>query len=241
MTRCCACAAGWSCSRATTTTATRPRCSRAATPTSCTRGPRVLGGCSSHNTQIWFKPLPLRLAGLGRPGRDGLGLRADGRVPRPHPGAARDRRRAGPQPVPARLDPGRLGRRRRAREPGLERRAVLRWRRLPRRRLRPGDRHPLVVERDVPAPDHGRPRQPLDPVRVARAAAGRQERPRDGRARGARGRRPRPDRGRGARSSSPAGRSTRRGCCCSRASARGATWSGSASSRCTTCPGSART
>ena len=68
---------------------------------------RVLGGCSSHNTQIWFKPLPLDWEDWVDAGRDGLGLRADGLVPRPHPRAARDRGREGSQPVPARLDQGR--------------------------------------------------------------------------------------------------------------------------------------
>ncbi len=67
-------------------------------------------------------------------------------LPRPHSGAAQDRGRAGPRPVPARLDQGRGGRRRRAGQPGLELRAVLRRRRLPRRRLRPGHGRPLLLD-----------------------------------------------------------------------------------------------
>ena len=194
---------------------------------------RVLGGCSSHNTQIWFKPLPLDWKDWVDQGCDGLGLRADGPVLRPHPGPARARRRRRTatrscstgsrprRPAPACTT-----------NPDWNAAPFSRRRRLPRRRLRPGDRRALVVERDVPAPDHGRAR------RTCRSSASRARcasRSRNGRAtggatcvrdggvhdlhRGAQGDRRR-----------LRARSTRRACCCySGIGPRQATSSGSAS------------
>ena len=117
---------------------------------------RVLGGCSSHNTQIWFKPLPLDWADWVAAGAEGWDYETmdpyHDRIPGPH-GLVAEKDR---NPFLLRLDRGRGEGRRRAGQPGLERRAVLRRRRLPRRRLRPGHGRALLVERHVPAPDHGR-------------------------------------------------------------------------------------
>ena len=138
----------------------------------------VLGGCSSHNTQIFFKPFPGDWQDWVDRGRRRLGAGGHGAVLRPPPDGAPDRRREGPQPAAAGLDPVRGRGRRRTGQPRLERRAVPRRRRLPRRRLRPGDRRPLVVQRRLPAPDHGPAPEPDDPHRHLGAAGQPRERPR---------------------------------------------------------------
>ena len=122
---------------------------------------KVLGGCSSHNTMIWFKPFPGDWQDWVDAGASGWGPERDGALLRAHPGAALDRGREGSQPDPVRLDRGLRRRARRRSQHRLERGAVPRRGRLPRRRLRRRDRRALLVERDVPAPD---PRSP-EPVR----------------------------------------------------------------------------
>ncbi len=74
----------------------------------------VLGGCSSHNTMIWFKPFPGDWQDWVDRGCTGWSNRRDGPVLRAHPGPAPDRGREGPERHPLRLDRGlrrRAGRR----------------------------------------------------------------------------------------------------------------------------------
>ena len=108
--------------------------------------------------------LPGRLERLGRPGLRGLVERRDGPYYDRIPGPPRPGRRGRPQRDPLRLDRGlRLGPRR-AEERRLERGAVPRRCRLPRRRLQHLERRALVVVGDVPAPGAA-PVEPVDPDR----------------------------------------------------------------------------
>ena len=57
---------------------------------------KVLGGCSSHNTMIWFKPFPGDWRGLGQARRDRVGhrrrwTRTTPGIPGPHQIVGRDR------------------------------------------------------------------------------------------------------------------------------------------------------
>ena len=146
-------------------------------------------------------------------------------LPRPAPRTARDRRREGPQ----RRSCSTGSRPRRAApacpvDRGLERRAVLATASASSTSATTPRRRALVVVRDVPAPDHGRPRQPVHPVPSrarcgCRSTSGRRAGVYVVRAGGVHDL----DRGARARSWWLRAPSTRRACCCSRASARGAT------------------
>ena len=83
---------------------------------------KVLGGCSSHNTMIWFKPFPGDWQDWVDAGASGWGPDVDGALLRPHPRAALDRGREGSQRDPVRLDRGLRRRARRRRGHRLERR-----------------------------------------------------------------------------------------------------------------------
>ena len=124
-----------------------------------------------------FQAVPGRLAGLGGSRRRGLGARGDGSVLPQAPHQAPDRGREGPKSGAEGLDSGRRAGRRSAGEPRLERRPLPRRRRLPGRRLRPRDGRAVVVERRLPAPDHGQAAEPDDPHRHLGAAGQPERRP----------------------------------------------------------------
>ena len=85
---------------------------------------KVLGGCSSHNTMIWFKPFPDDWNDWVGGGLRGLVERRDGSVLRADPRPARARRRGRPQRDPVRLDRRLRLRARRHEERRLERGAL---------------------------------------------------------------------------------------------------------------------
>ena len=190
-----------------------------ATRTSSTRGRRCSAGCSSHNTMIWFKPFPGDWQDWVDRGREGW--EPDEMEPyyEPHPRPARDRRREGSQRDPrttgsrpaatrsaCRRTP--TGTRRRSATAPASSTSATTPRPASARRLASMYLHPIM---DRPEPD--------DADRVARGAArvsGSAPPPCTCSATAARDR----SRRRSARSSSRAARSTRRGCCCSRASGR---------------------
>ena len=82
----------------------------------------VLGGCSSHNTQIYFKPFPGDWQDWVDRGAEGWEPEVMGPVLRQAPHQAPDRGREGPKPGAEGLDPGCRRGRRSAGEPRLERR-----------------------------------------------------------------------------------------------------------------------
>src|SRR5215510_14274873 len=82
---------------------------------------RVLGGCSSHNMMIWFKPLPGDWNDWERRGSQRLGRRVDGALLRAAPEPAPAGRRKGPERDPVRLGGVGVCGGERARQPGLER------------------------------------------------------------------------------------------------------------------------
>ncbi len=161
---------------------------------------RVLGGCSSHNTLISFKPLPSDWDEWEAAGAKGWGAVPHGGLLRPPEEQHRLRRREGPErhrprlrrrrPVGARSTPGR----------GLQPQAVRRGRRLLRPRLPPRDQQAVLRVGGVPAPGDGRAAQPDDPAGDLGVPAGAGRHPRRGRARAHQGRRgtadPRAERGR---------------------------------------------
>ena len=205
---------------------------------------RVLGGCSSHNTLIAFKPLPSDWDEWEAAGAERLGRR----VPmEPYFGRLRNnivpRRREGPERHRPRLRGRRAERARRPSRRGLQRQALPRGRRLLRPGLPPGEQQAFLRLRRLPAPPHGgrRPPQPHPDAGDLGVPAGAR--------RHARHRRPGPHQGRRgaardratARSWCAPAPSTRPGCCCTPASGPARTWRNWASRSCTTCPASART
>ena len=192
---------------------------------------KVLGGCSSHNTMIWFKPFPGDWQDWVDAGASGWGPDDDGAVLRPHPRAALDRR---PRRIATRSST--TGSRPAAIALGVDRSTD--WNAAPfpdgagfldvgyddatgvRSSSSVMYLHPILGQ-------SSQPRRCRPSPRAVRLEFCRQAR--DRRARAARRRPHRPGRGASARSSSPAARSTRRGCCCTRASDRASSSSTSAS------------
>ncbi len=150
---------------------------------------RVLGGCSSHNTLISFKPLPGDWDEWARE-RRGLGRRRDGPVLRQAAQQHRPGRREGPQRHRPRLRGRRPAGRRGPARGELQPRAVPRGRRLLRPRLPPREQQALLRLGGLPPPAHRgrRPPQPPYPAGDVGVPAGVRRHPRH--------RRPRPHEGR---------------------------------------------
>ena len=202
---------------------------------------RVLGGCSSHNTLIAFKPLPSdwdEWEAAGAKGWGAVQMEAYyARLQQQH----RPGRREGPQRHRPRLRRLRAEGAGGAPRRGLQQDAVQRGRRLLRPRLPPREQQAVQCLGGVPPPGDGRAAQPPHHAGDLGVPAGAGRHPRQGRARPHEGRRGDPRTGRQGGAALRGRRRLARGCCCTPASARRRTSSSWAFPSCTTCRASART